>query len=164
MKKVSKKHRQSGRKKGAPPRWLVLSALAASTALHMAPRAWAEQKPAERVLPARRIDLSSLLEATWRERSVPGERTGAAGDWEATRGQDSSALQLDIPPGPLGPALEAFGKLADLDVKVTEEAIREIASPGVSGLYTAHQALERLLAGTGVTFRFTGAREVTLAL
>ena len=164
MKKVSKKHRPSGRNKGAPPRWLVLSALAASTALHMAPRAWAEEKPAQRVLPARRIDLSSLLEATWRERQVAGERASAAGDWEGKRDQDGSALRFDIPPGPLGAALEAFGKLAGLDVKVTEEAIREIASPGVSGLYTAHQALERLLAGTGVTFRFTGAQEVTLDL
>ncbi len=164
MKKVNKKHRPSGRKKGAPPRWLVLGALAASTALRVTPEAYAQETLEERVLPARRIDLSSVLEAAWRERLVPGERASAAGDLEGRREKAGSALRFDIPPGPLGAALTAFSEATGLDVQVTEEAIREMSSPGVSGLFTPHQALERLLAGTGVTFRFTGAQEITLDL
>ena len=164
MKRVGKKHRKPHKKKSAPPRWLVLGALAASTALRVSPEAWAQgappadRDPAGQVLPARRLDLSGLLQATWRERMAPGESPDSAG-----QDLDTPVLRFEIPPGPLGPALAAFSEITGLDVQVTDDAVRETGSAGVSGLLTPHQALERLLEGTGVTFRFTGAQEVTLA-
>lgn len=82
----------------------------------------------------------------------------------AARGEDGSAVRFDIPSGPLAAVLDAFSEATGLDVEVTDEAVRQFRSPGVSGLLTAHQALERLLAGTGATFRFTAEYEVTLAL
>jgi catecholate siderophore receptor len=52
MRKISKKHRTSHKKKGSPPRWLVLGALAASTALvHLPPRAYAQESRREQVQP-----------------------------------------------------------------------------------------------------------------
>lgn len=164
MKRISKKHRRS-HQKSSPPRWLVLGALAASTALRVSPAAWAQapqssdHDPAGQILPARRLDLSGLLNATWRERMVPGEDPESAG-----QDLDTPALRFEIPPGPLGPALDAFGEITGLDVQVTEDGGRQLDSPGVSGPFTPHQALERLLDGTGVTFRFTGAQQVTLVL
>ena len=144
MKKVGKKHRTSRRKKGAPPRWLVLGALAASTALvRMPPAAYADDN--------------------WREKFLPSGNTGTERQADGL-GQNTSAFRFDIPPGPLGTVLAAFSEATGLDVEVTDEAIRGLDSPGVSGLFTPHQALERLLAGTDVTFRFTEDDEVTLAL
>lgn len=144
MKKVGKKHKTSHRKKGAPPRWLVLGALAASTALvRMPPAAYADDN--------------------WREKFLPSGNAGAEQRPEGS-GQDTSAFRFDIPPGPLGTVLAAFSEATGFDVEVTDESIRGISSPGVSGLFTPHQALERLLTGTDVTFRFTEEDEVTLAL
>ena len=144
MKKVGKKHKTSRRKKGAPPRWLVLGALAASTALV-------------------RMPPSAYADGNWREKFLPSGNAGAEQRSEGS-GQDTSAFRFDIPPGPLGTVLAAFSEATGFDVEVTDEGIREISSPGVSGLFTPHQALERLLAGTDVTFRFTEEDEVTLAL
>jgi catecholate siderophore receptor len=49
-----------------------------------------------------------------------------------------------------------------LQVLVTNNEIGSLTSPGVSGIYTAEQALKQLLAGTGVTYRFTAPLVVML--
>src|SRR5262249_60674198 len=72
--------------------------------------------------------------------------------------------RFDIPPGPLETVLAAFQKLADLQVLLPNEKLSAIPSPGVSGVYTAEKALSQILAGTGVTYRFTGPKIVTLEL
>ncbi len=72
--------------------------------------------------------------------------------------------RFDIPAGPLGTALPAFERVAGLHVTVARGGIGDLASPGVSGLYTPEQALQKLLADTGVAYRFTGADSVTLDL
>jgi catecholate siderophore receptor len=69
-----------------------------------------------------------------------------------------------IPPGHLDAVLDAFERVSGLRVTVAREGIRSLASPGVAGLYTPAQALEKLLASTGVTFRFTAADAVVLDL
>ena len=43
-----------------------------------------------------------------------------------------------------------------MQVSVDGELARGVASPGVSGTMTPEQALARLLAGTGITYRMTG--------
>jgi catecholate siderophore receptor len=67
--------------------------------------------------------------------------------------QEPSARRFDIPEGPLGEAIDAFQRATGLIVTVSEPAIRTIVSPGVRGLMTPAQALDRLLAGTGVAAR-----------
>lgn len=83
-----------------------------------------------------------------------------------TPGQSSdlTVRRFDIKPGPLDTVLGAFETAAELHVQVEKEGIRNIASPGVSGLYTVEQALQKLLANTGVVYRFSGPKEVSLGL
>ncbi|MEP7271399.1 MAG: TonB-dependent siderophore receptor [Acidobacteriota bacterium] len=72
--------------------------------------------------------------------------------------------KFDIPPGALGTVLAAFEKTSGLKFVVPLEAIRSIASPGVSGVYTVEQALKQILNKTDVTYRFTSPETATLEL
>ncbi|HEX3744229.1 MAG TPA: TonB-dependent siderophore receptor [Bryobacteraceae bacterium] len=72
--------------------------------------------------------------------------------------------RFEIPGGALDAVLPAFSQVTGLNVSVAREGIRSLASPGVEGLYTADRALQKLLAGTGVTYRFTAFTGVVLDL
>jgi catecholate siderophore receptor len=78
--------------------------------------------------------------------------------------QAQQSQRFDIPPGPLETVLAAFQKLADLQVLLRNEKLSAVPSPGVSGVYTVEKALAQMLAGTGVTYRFSGPKIVTLEL
>ncbi len=78
--------------------------------------------------------------------------------------EDQQTRRFDIPPGPLETVLATFQKLTDLQVLVPDEKLRAIPSPGVSGVYTVESALAQILASTGVTYRFSGPKIVTLEL
>ncbi len=69
-----------------------------------------------------------------------------------------------ILPGPLDTVVSAFENATQLRVLVAREGIGDLSSPGVSGIYTAERALQQLLTGTGVSYRFTGAGTITLEL
>lgn len=92
------------------------------------------------------------------------ERIVAASKMQTTAGQDPPLRRFDIPPGPLSAVLRAFQDATGLVVSVELEQIGDLASPGVSGLLTVEQALEELLAGTGLTYRFTAPQAVRLEL
>ena len=75
--------------------------------------------------------------------------------------QDSQpVLRFNIPAGPLDSVLTAFERVTGFRVNVSKEALRQLASPGVSGMFTADQALQKLLTDTGLTYRFTSATAV----
>ena len=79
--------------------------------------------------------------------------------------QDSQPVRrFNIPPGLLDSAIAAFAQVTGLTVTVSEQGIHNIPSAGVSGTYTAAQALQRLLNNTGVVWRFTSATTVSLEL
>lgn len=151
-----KTRQHKNRKRSRRPRWLFLGTLAvsaASTSLsgRFVPSALAQEND---VLAARRQEVPfseptrvALLDESWRDRFVPS---------------DMPARRFDIPAGPLGSALRAFETVTGLEVRLADEAIREVESPGVSGLLTADQALDRLLEGTSVHFRFVDAGTVAL--
>ena len=69
-----------------------------------------------------------------------------------------------IPPGPLDVVLEAFETATGVTVTLAEDGLRTLPSSGVTGVRTAEQALSALLAGTGVTYRFTAPTEVTVEI
>ncbi len=82
-----------------------------------------------------------------------------------SQGQNrSQVLRFDIPPGTLETVLGAFQSLTGLRVIIPNDAMRGLASPGVSGAYTSEQALKQLLAGTGVAYRYTGTETLTLEI
>lgn len=123
------------KKSGKPPRWLVLGALAASTGLNA------------------RAAAANPAAGPW---LAPAERQMAA--------EASPPRRFDIPSGSLETVLAAFTRETGIAVRATDPAIHALASPGVSGTLAAEEALDRLLAGTGVSCRFTAAKAVELAL
>jgi len=96
----------------------------------------------------------------------PKAARGAPRVLEAIYGavQFQQSQRFDIPPGPLETVLATFQRLTDLQALIPNEKLRAIPSPGVSGVYTVENALAQILAGTGVTYRFTGSKIVTLEL
>ena len=104
--------------------------------------------------------------------SIEGRRLAAAtvvtARSRSTRAQDQTGAlpvrRFDIKPGPLEIVLGAFDSITGLHVILSNTEISNVASPGVIGVYTAEQALNRILVGTGVSYRMTGADSVTLEL
>lgn len=64
-------------------------------------------------------------------------------------------IVFDIAPDTLEAVLAKFQKLVDFQILIPNDAMRTLASPGVSGRYTPEQALREILRGTGVSYRFT---------
>ena len=69
-----------------------------------------------------------------------------------------------IPPGSLDAVLKTFETLTGVTVTFSEDGLRTLPSPGVSGIRTVEQALGALLTGTGVSYRFTTATAVTVEI
>ena len=69
---------------------------------------------------------------------------------------------FNIPSQSLTDAIASFGRQSGMQVSVDGDLARGIASPGVSGSMTPEQALSRLLAGTGITYRMTGGNTALL--
>jgi len=80
----------------------------------------------------------------------------------AAQAGTASTLHYAIPPQPLYSALDALAEHAGLQLVYSAELVKAIDSPGLTGDYTAEGALTRLLAGTGLRYRYTGAATVTL--
>ncbi|MDG2520529.1 TonB-dependent receptor [Caulobacter segnis] len=70
---------------------------------------------------------------------------------QAQTGQAQAArADVNIAPGPLAPALEAFGKTFDVQVVVDSGVAAGRRTGGVRGAMSATEALQRLLGGTGL--------------
>ena len=69
---------------------------------------------------------------------------------------------FDIPARPLPQAIADFSAVTGLQVLYTETSTFERTAPVLRGTYTATQALERLLAGSGLIARFTSPAAVTI--
>lgn len=71
-------------------------------------------------------------------------------------------MTFDIPAQPLDQAVTELASRAGLSIGGDAALLSGKQAPALKGEYTPRQALERLLAGTGVAFRFTGSHVVTL--
>ncbi len=88
-----------------------------------------------------------------------------AGRTNAAVSQGSQPVwRFGIPAGPLDAVLRTFTQMTGVSVTFAKEGIRELSSPGVTGVFTADQALQKVLTNTGVTYRFTSPAAVTLDL
>jgi catecholate siderophore receptor len=87
--------------------------------------------------------------------TVP-QSTGAVSQTQAQR--------FDIASGPLSDVLPQFTRAAGITFTLSINSIGTLASPGVSGTFTIQEALEHLVEGTSVTFRFTAPTTVTFEL
>lgn len=75
----------------------------------------------------------------------------------------SAAVNLSIPAGPLESALLSLGRQAGLHLVYPTELARGRVTSGVSGTVSANDALAQLLAGTGLSYQFTGANTVRIS-
>ena len=70
----------------------------------------------------------------------------------------SAATQINLPAQSLSEALIQLGEQASLQIFYLPETVRGISAPAVSGVLTPDQALQRLLAGTGILFSRDGSQ------
>jgi len=73
-------------------------------------------------------------------------------------------LQFNISPGMLDEVLPAFENATHLHVIVPDDRMSKLPSPGISGMYPPDSAMAQILKGTGLNYRFTGERTITLEL
>lgn len=81
----------------------------------------------------------------------------------SAKGARASSMAFSIAPGPLGAAITRFGDAANLQVLYPADLVRGRSTAGVSGTLTREAALAQLLAGTGLSYRFTSANTVTIS-
>lgn len=86
---------------------------------------------------------------------------GAATTGEQTQMQ-ARQVQLDLPAQPLDQALTTFADQAGLHLLYTTGDVAGQVSPALQGNYSVEQALQQLLAGSGMSWQFSEARTVTL--
>ena len=95
-----------------------------------------------------------------RAQEVP--RSGQANGSVSTAQGSQPVWRFDIPGGSIDSVLTAFEQVTGFTVSLSKEGIKSLPSPGASGIYTGEQALQRLLAGTGLAYRFTSSTAVSL--
>lgn len=129
---------KSGRWQKGPRYWMAMSSLAAQIAV------------------AGRLESALLAqESGGMPEGPPAPKAGAG---------SQSARRFDIPPGPLDDVLRSFERTSGLRLRVLEEGIRSLDSSGVVGTYTPEEALQRLLADSGVVWRLEAPNTVVLSL
>lgn len=62
----------------------------------------------------------------------------------------------------LSTALRQFSRVANVDLTFDAALVQGLRTPGISGTYTPERALQQLLAGTGLRYRFTSTTTVLL--
>lgn len=88
--------------------------------------------------------------------------TAALAQVPSAQPPSSQPRSFSIPPQPLADGLTAFGRQSGLQVSVDAALVRGQSTAGVSGTLTPVEALNTLLAGTGIVYRFVNATTVTL--
>ncbi len=87
---------------------------------------------------------------------------GPAGAADRMKVAQAASFRFDIRPQALPAALNAFSTVTGWEIGYPAALGQGVASPGVSGTLAPEEALRRLLAGTGLTWRATAANTVTL--
>jgi len=71
-------------------------------------------------------------------------------------------IQFNIPAQSLSSALTRFSAKTRLQVLYEGDAADKLQAPALKGAYTPEQALEKLLGGTGLKYRFSNDKTITL--
>ena len=113
--------------------------------------------PTRRLLGA--VSLTALMLGVATPLASPARaQTPAA----APEPETSAARSFAIAPQSLNKALDAFSEATGISFAYPSGELAGLRSPGASGAMTPRDALAQLLAGTGVSYRFSGTRTVTL--
>lgn len=76
--------------------------------------------------------------------------------------QPGQAIEFEIPSQPVASALLSFSEQADLQIIVDGSVVQGLRSAAVSGPMQPNDALDALLLDTGLTYRYSSARTVTV--
>lgn len=80
----------------------------------------------------------------------------------ASLAQATDSQAFDIPAQPLGTALVRFSEATGIQLFMDSTVARGLQSPGVRGTMTRQEALNQLLSGSGLIYRFTNATTVAV--
>jgi iron complex outermembrane receptor protein len=75
---------------------------------------------------------------------------------------EAPALDIDIPPQALGPALLQLAEKYQLQILFSPESVSGINAPRVKGRYTVTDAVAKLIEGTPLTYSFNGKDTVVV--
>lgn len=75
---------------------------------------------------------------------------------------DEKAQRYDIPAQPLHSALQKLADQAGVAVFFSENQVNGKTSPALNGQYSPREALQKLLAGSGLTYTFTAEDSVSI--
>ena len=128
----TRRHKHHGRKSRS--NWAIMGAFMASAAF--APPLAAK---------AHATDLGRRLESL--RIAVPGETRLARALANQAPAGDQRQMRFDIPAGPLRTVLAEIERISGLSIALTNPAISDISSGGVSGLLTPLEAIARRPAG-----------------
>ena len=81
---------------------------------------------------------------------------------EANNTQQRAPFSFAIAAKPLPQALSDFSRVTGISVVYTDEAPYGLTAPAINGQFSAEQAMQRLLSGSGFTFRRTDAQTLIL--
>jgi len=87
---------------------------------------------------------------------------GAAGLAAAQVPAGGTAMRFDLPAQPLEISLSVFGRVTGHSVLVASSVTAGREAAAVQGEFTPREALQRMLAGTGLAARYSGADAFTL--
>lgn len=76
----------------------------------------------------------------------------------------AAVYRLEIPAGPLFDVIAAFTQATGVQVTLALDSLGSIQSPGVSGTWSADQALRAIVANTGVRFHMRSATSAVIEL
>jgi catecholate siderophore receptor len=106
------------------------------------------------------VGTKTLSAAQAQELQRPKPSNGSSAQTQGTL----PTHRFDIPAGPLDGVLPVFERTTGYTVTLANERLRTISSKGVSGSFTADQALEKILADTGLAYHFTSTTNVSVDL
>ena len=158
--------RQRKRARAASP-WLVVGAVVGTIPhLHAA-----EPRPPALPLERRITIESSRIEAALAHVRIftPSETipVGAWRDQPAVAPESPQAppvFPFAISSGPLPAAIQEFQKLTGVTVRAADDVVRNLTTDGVSGVLSAARALDTLLSGTSLSYRFADPSTVVIEI
>ncbi|MBS7813626.1 TonB-dependent siderophore receptor [Roseococcus pinisoli] len=98
----------------------------------------------------------------WAACAAPALAQSSSGPSASEQSGGEASVTVAIPAGPLEGALLAFGRQTPYRLIYRSELVAGRSTAGVQGSMTGREALQRLLAGTRLSWRPTGAGAITL--
>lgn len=107
-----------------------------------------------------RLLAALMMSAAVAALSSPARAQSDAEDVQVVQASDRRAY--NIPAQPLANALPLFGQQSGRQISANTDVVQGLSTPGVQGLLTVEEALQRLLSGTGLTYGGIGGATIAL--